>query len=361
MSRILVLGSKVPFTSGGQEVLVRTLVSKLKKKGHEADSLDLPDCIRNREDLFKTCMLWRSLSFDKFGSDEVDLIISTKFPTYYAKHENKSIWLVHQYRNMYDLYGGNFSDFNDTAKDEAVRQLITDSDNKMISEAKYVSGISKNVVQRLEAYNHITADVLYPPLPLENRYKNSGEEDYILSVGRICTIKRIDLIIKALSKIRGEKEIKLKIVGIPDEAGIMEYLNNEIASHHIQSRVEFLGRVSDEELLHLYSKAICVYYAPYDEDYGYVTLEALASGKPVVTAKDSGGVLEFIKDKLTGVVVDPTPEGISKGCNLLINDADLRSKCGQEGMKLVSSLKLSERGWDFVIEKLLSPLKLSNK
>ena len=355
MYRILVLGSKVPFTSGGQDSLVKSLVRELRRRGHEADSVDVPESVSNHKDLLKLCAIWRAFSFDSFGGSKVDLVITTKFPSFYAEHSCKSLWLVHQFRTAYDLYGGNFSDFTDSYEDETIRRLITEGDTKVINECKYVSGISKNVVERLRRFNGIDADILYPPLPLEDRYRCADENKYILSVGRICGIKRIDLMIKAMPLVH--HEVKLKIAGVPDEHDIMDYLKNEIAKHHIQERVEFLGRVSDEELINLYSHATLVFYAPYDEDYGYVTLEAMASGKPVLTAKDSGGVLEFVQNLSTGVVVDPEINSIAEGCNRLINDPVFREKLGGNGLKLVNDLQLKEKGWDYIIERLTSPLE----
>jgi hypothetical protein len=60
------------------------------------------------------------------------------------------------------------------------------------------------------------------------------------------------------------------------------------------------GFVSDDELVELFRDAIAVVYAPYDEDYGFVTLQAFLAGVPVVTTDDSGGVLEWVEHEVTG-------------------------------------------------------------
>lgn len=361
MANILVLGVKVPFTRGGQELLVSTLVKQLQNRGHQADVVELPYSALPKENLLHQAAQWRSLDLTEFGGKKVDLIIATKFPTYYAKHPKKSLWLVHQHRAAYDLYASRYSDISDDPRDEQFRRMIVDGDNKTIRECDYVSGISHNVVSRLKEFNQIQGEVLYPPLPIGDKYREGAFEDYILSVGRLCTIKRIDLMIKALPVVHGH--IKLKIVGTPDEPGVLDYFKNEIAKHSLESRVEFLGRVSEEELLTLFSNALAVYYAPHNEDYGYVTLEAFASGKPVITATDSGGVLEFVEDKKNGLILEPTSDAIGHGVNSLIEDKELAKSLGKNGRAFIereflssSSSAHSSNGWDKVINSLLSPL-----
>ncbi len=355
MARVLVLGVKVPFTEGGQDVLVRTLISELKRRGHEADVVEIPFQVQPKEELPRQAALWRALDLSQFGGLPVDLVIATKFPSYYAKHPKKSLWLVHQHREMYDLYGSRYSDFSDDPRDEALRRMLVSGDEQVLGECSYLSAISGNVTTRLKNYNHLSAETLYPPLPLGNRYQNGEYGDYVLVVGRICAIKRVDMMVKALPFVHSH--VKLKIVGTPDVAGIMDYLNNEIDKHHLWGRVEFLGRVSDDALVDLYSKALCVYYAPHNEDYGYVTLEGMASGRPIITATDSGGVLEFVRDNETGFIAEPTSESIGKAINRLVEDGTLPRKLGTAGRAFIDGSGLLEQGWDTVIQKLLSPLQ----
>jgi glycosyltransferase involved in cell wall biosynthesis len=355
MASILILGVKVPFTRGGQEVLVNTLTRELKGRGHQVDTVELPYRIVDKTSLLKQAALWRSLDLDCFSGKKVDLVIATKFPSYCVEHPRKSLWLVHQERSAYELLGGRFSDFSDDPRDALIREELLSLDTVAIGECAYRSAISRNVADRLKAFNGIDAEVLYPPLPLGQRYRCEPEEPYILSVGRICTIKRVDLMIKALSSIH--HDIRLKIAGLPDEPGVMEYLTNEVAARDLNRRVEFLGRVSDDDLITLYARAMMVYYAPYDEDYGYVTLEALASGKPVITAHDSGGTLEFVTHHETGIVAEPTPESIAIQVQHLIDNSALRLAVGERVKVAAASMGFLFSGWNNLIERLLSPLE----
>ncbi|RIL05752.1 MAG: glycosyl transferase family 1 [Proteobacteria bacterium] len=355
MANILILGVKVPFTSGGQEVLVQSLARELKVRGHLVDLVELPFSPVPKEALLTQAAMWRSLELGEFGGKQVDLVIATKFPSYYARHPGKSLWLVHQHRAIYDLYGSRYSDFSDDPRDEALRRMLVEGDKKVLAECSFVSGISKNVSKRLKDFCGIEAKALYPPLPLGSRYRCAEAQNYVLCVGRICAIKRPDLMIKALPIVHNI--IKLKIAGVPDEPGIMDYLNNEIAKHHLQDRVEFLGRVSDQELIELYAGALAVYYAPHNEDYCYVTLEAMASGKPIITAHDSGGVLEFVQDGVQGLVVEPNTDAIGHALNRLVDNRKLAEELGQNGRKFVKQSGLLDSGWDQVIDGLLSPIQ----
>jgi len=355
VANILIASVKVPFTTGGQDVLVNSLLRELRAREHSVDTVDIPFSVQPKEGLLAQAAIWRSLDLKSFGGQEVDLLIATKFPSYYASHPKKSLWLVHQHRAIYDLYASQYSDFSDDPRDEALRRMLIDGDNQVISECSYVSGISKNVIDRLKNYNYIKGDVLYPPLSLAGQYRCEAAENYILSVGRLCGIKRVDMMIKAMPFIK-DNDIKLKIVGTADESGIMTYYKNEIDKHHLWDRVEFLGRVSDEELLSLYAKALAVYYAPHNEDYGYVTLEALASGKPVISCTDSGGVLEFVNDAVNGFVTNPDSESVGNAINKFVDDKSLAETLGQKGQELIKEWKVEEQGWDDVIQSLLSPL-----
>lgn len=354
MATILVLGPKVPFTRGGQEVLVGNLVRELRHRGHDVDTVELPLRVVDISGILKQAALWRSLDLDEFAGKKVDLVIATKFPSYCASHPRKSLWLVHQERSAYELLGGRFSQFSDDPRDALIREQLVEIDTNAMAECGYRAGISRNVVERLRVCNTLDAEVLYPPLPLGDRYRCEVVEPYILSVGRICTIKRVDLIVKALPFINSS--VRLKIAGLPDEPGVLDYLKNEIAKHHLEERVDFLGRVSDDELLSLFARAWMVYYAPFDEDYGYVTLEALASGKPVITALDSGGTLEFITHHETGIVAEPTPEAIGRAVQELVDNPLLRDAMAQRAEAFVAERGFLRSGWDRIIDRLLSPL-----
>ena len=342
---IIITSAQVPFSSGGAEILVDKLSCELKSRGHKVDVVQLPFSASSEEDIVKQLAFWRALELKSFGGEEVDLVIATKFPSYITPHKNKVLWLVHQHRQLYDLYGSRFGDSGYSEKTEALRQIVFEADKKAILECKNIYTISQNVTDRLKRYLDVDSEALLPPLPLGDAYKKGEKGDYILSVGRLCSIKRVDLIVKAMADINDK--LKLKVVGSCDEPRYDEYLKNEIDKHHLWDRIEFLGRVDDQALLDLYSNAFSVYYAPFDEDYGYVTLEAMASGKPVITGTDSGGVLSFIEDGKNGLVLGPDEKSIAMGINNLFEDERFYNSLSHTA----SNFKLNS-SWDLIIERL---------
>ena len=344
---ILIASAQVPFSSGGAEILVARLRKELEQRGHLVDLVQVPFSAEPKELLLDQLALWRALDLREFGGKVVDLVIVTKFPSYFLQHPNKVSWLVHQHRQMYELYDSRFGDFSSSLEDENLRRMLVEADHLSLSECRKICTISPNVSERLQRYLSLDSIPLPPPLPQGSAYRRGKKGDYILSVGRICSIKRIDLMVKAMPMV--DERLKLKIVGIPDEPVIDQYLRNEIEKHHLWPRVEFLGRVSDEELISLFADSFAVYYAPFDEDYGFVSLEGLASGKPIISAEDSGGVLEYVHDQENGLVVTPDEGAVAEAINKLLEDEILYQKLSQGAL---SSCLASD--WEQVISELLS-------
>ena len=104
--------------------------------------------------------------------------------------------------------------------------------------------------------------------------------------------------------------------------------NVERATHAagVADRVTFLGSVPDDTLIELYAGALAVVYPPYDEDFGYVTLEAFLARKPVVTCTDSGGPNEFVVDGVNGYVCEPSAPALADAIDRLA--ADRRARRG---------------------------------
>lgn len=346
--KILIASVQVPFTRGGAELLVDSLQKELRVRGHQTDIISIPFIDQRKEVILEAIRAWQNIHLSE---DDADLVITTKFPSYFISHPRKVLWLVHQHRQMYELLGTRFSDFHPNEKSEALRRLVVKLERQAFDECLVRSCISQNVCDRLTKYLGVSSISLPPPLPLQGRYKTGKKGDYILSVGRLCSIKRVDLILKSMPLIHGT--LKLKIVGKADERNYEEYLRNEVAKHHLENRVEFLGRVSDEELIQLYADSFSVFYGPFDEDYGFVTLEALKSGKPVVTCNDSGGVLSFVEHERNGLLAEPTLDGVSRAVNRLLEDSALYTD-------LSSGTSIALPSWDHIIDTLLSSKKIED-
>ena len=90
---------------------------------------------------------------------------------------------------------------------------------------------------------------------------------------------------------------------------------------------------------------------PFDEDYGYVTLEGMLSGKPVVVASDSGGATEFIEHEREGLIVEPEPRAIAESLDSLYADRERARAMGARGQETLKAMNLS---WEHVVESLIN-------
>lgn len=340
--RILLCFPQVPFERGGTEFLVGSLHEELVKRNFIVDVIAIPFQWIPKKEIIKNCMIWRLLDLAKCNDKKIDLVISTKFPSYLIKHPNKVTYLFHQFRQVYDAFGTEYSDFTDSSEDLKIRDTIIDMDNKSLSESKKIYSISKNVSYRLKKFNNLNSAVIYPPPKLQGKFYSKDYGDYILYVGRLNKTKRIDLLLKALAVTRSR--VRCIIAGTGEEKESLEKLTKRLK---LKDRVTFLGFVSDEKVLELYAHCLAVYYAPYDEDYGFSTVEAFLSKRPVLTTFDSGGVLEFVINDRNGYVADNKPESIAQPLDALFANRGLCHALGASGYKDVQDIN-----WDTVINTL---------
>jgi glycosyltransferase involved in cell wall biosynthesis len=318
-------------------------VDRLRAHGYEVDRVSVPFKWYPKEEILAHAAAWRLLDLSESNGVPIDLVIATKFPSYFARHTNKVAWLIHQYRAAYELCGTEYSDFAHTDLDVGLRRRLIDLDTAMLGECRRVFTNARNTASRLEKYNGLKAEPLYHPPRLADRLTGGPAGDYILSVGRLETVKRHDLALRAMAQARGT--LRLVIVGEGTQETNLRRLAEELA---LGDRVVFAGVVRDETLLELYAGALGVVYAPFDEDYGYVTLEAFLAHKPVVTARDSGGTLEFVEDGVNGFVCDPIPEGLAAAFSRLSADRARAAALGDAGYERARLVT-----WDGVVERLV--------
>lgn len=338
---MLILHSQVPFVTGGAEVLVHGLSAALGERGNTVDTVSLPLQWNPPDRLLTTALAWRMLDFTRFNDRVVDCVICTKYPSWAVKHPNKALWLIHQHRQAYDLHGTALSEFGPETASNAIRDRLIEIDRIGIGECRRRFAISRNVSDRLRRFNGIDAAPLYPPVP-RSGLAPERYDPFILSVARLDASKRVDRAIDAMRF--ASSDLRLEIVGDgPDLDRLQEFV---IASG-LMRRVAFHGRVSDDDLRRLYNTCRAVYYAPIDEDYGYTTVEALTAGKPVITAPDSGGVLEWVIDEVTGVVTSLDPVALSRAFDRFA-DEELARQLGGPAPQLTARLN-----WDAVVEALV--------
>lgn len=341
---VLVCETQVPLVRGGAELLVRQLVSELRHRGIATDRVSVPFKWYPKEEILPHAAAWRMLDLSESNGRPVDLVIATKFPTYFARHPRKVCWLVHQHRAAYELCATEFSDFGHEEIDVGLRDRIMALDEQMLGECHGVYTISKTVTARLEKYNGLPSTPLYHP-PLIAPLLSSGPYgNYVLSVARLERNKRVDLVVRALARMPAH--LTLVLVG---EGSHRPFIEQEAEALGVRDRIVFAGAVPDPELVALYREALCLVYAPFDEDYGLATLEGFLAEKPVVTARDSGGTLEFVRDGENGFVVDPDPAAIADAVARIDANRTAAAEMGQNGRAVAAAIS-----WDSVIERLLS-------
>lgn len=342
--RVAVLETQVPFVRGGAELLVRQLVSELRKRGVTTDRISVPFKWYPKDEILPHAAAWRMLDLSESNGRPIDLVIPTKFPTYFARHPKKVCWLVHQYRAVYELCGTEYADFDHSEHDVALRDRIMALDEQMLGECAALYTISQTVSKRLQTYNGLSSTPLYHPPLIAPRLSPGSYGNYVLSVARLERNKRVELTVAAMQHL--PSEITLVVVGDGTHREAVEKLAEETG---VSDRVTFTGAIGDDELVPLYRDALAVVYVPFDEDYGLATLEAFLAEKPVITARDSGGTLEFVQDGVNGFVIEPESDAIAGAIARVAADRTLAHTLGHNGRELAAAIS-----WDHVIERLLS-------
>jgi glycosyltransferase involved in cell wall biosynthesis len=339
---ICICAVQVPFAVGGADVLAEQLNQQLKRRGFQSDIFRLPFQWWPKPAILKNALAWRLLELVDLDGKEIDLIIPTKFPSYIIEHPNKVVWLFHQHRELYDLYGSEFCNFDNTRDDNELRDALIRLDKAALEECKKIFTISQNVANRLKKFSNFDGEPLYPPPRLKDKFYSEQYGDYILSVGRLDALKRLDKLIRAFANL--PSGIKCLIAG---QGPLQEELEEIIEKQNLKDRVSLLGFVSEEELVKLYANCFAVYFAPTDEDYGYITVESFLAHKPVITAADSGGVIEFARDMENGVICSLEAEELANKIEYLFNNKSLCREMGERGYEQVKDLS-----WDRVIDRL---------
>jgi glycosyltransferase involved in cell wall biosynthesis len=348
MKTVLVCGVQAPFITGGAEILVSELRVHLQHRGFKVDVASVPFKWYPVSEIVRQALAWRLLDLTESNGTPVDLVIPTKFPSYLVRHPRKVAWLFHQHREAYDLLGTPYGSFTDRPEDEKVREAIVSMDTTSLGECLEVFTISRNVADRLKHYNGLHGTPLYPPPQHLGRYRQDGFGDYLFYAGRLDRLKRLDLAIDAMK--RAGPGARLKIAGTGPLQG---ELLKQIVGLGVEDKVTLLGYVSDEDLIALYAGCRAAYYAPLNEDYGYVTVEAFLSRKPVLTTTDAGGPLEFVVDGVNGFVTGPEPEAVAAGIDRIFALPDPRlAEMGEEGHGRVAGIT-----WAHVIDTLTECLR----
>ncbi len=345
--KILIATTHVPFIRGGAEAHAEELRQALINAGHEAEIIAIPFKWYPPEKILDHMLACRLFDLTEAAGISIDLLIGLKFPAYLIPHPNKVLWILHQHRTAYDLWDHPLNDLLTYPNGAQIRNAIKHADRHFIPQAKAVYANSQNVAKRLKSFCEIDSTSLYHPPPHAEQFYCAPATDYFLFPSRVDPIKRQSLMLEAMALTR--HPVRVYFTGLAANAVYLEELMSLIRKYNLQGRVEWLGEVAEEEKIRLFAHSLGVVYPPVDEDYGYVTLEAMLASKPVVTCTDSGGTLEFVSPDETGLVAEPTPAALARALEQLWTNRERARLLGEAGRTRYEQLNIT---WANVVRTL---------
>lgn len=343
--RIAIATVQVPFIYGGAELMTNQLKIALNEHGYVSELVSMPFRFSPHNAVRECMNEWEAKYFNSFDCGSIDKVICLKFPSFYLNHPNKTVWLMHQHRSVYELFETPYGESSKNQGANSFRSEIMRRDTKALLTADKIFTISNRVSERMSLYNGIQSKPIYQPPPNAELFFCDEQLDYIFCPSRLEELKRQELLIRSMANCKSP--VAAIIAG---EGGIRPELEALVKELNLQSRVRFIGRVNDHEMRLWYANSLGIFFGPYDEDYGFITLEAMLSSKPVITCSDSGGPLDFVVKGETGFVVDADPNQITHAIEMLFKDKRRARQMGLEGFAHYQKLNIS---WSDVIEKLM--------
>jgi len=330
-------------------MLADNLVGALREAGHDAELVTMPFKWYPPDRIPDAMLAARLLELEDWVGGSIDRLIALRFPAYLIRHRCKVLWLLHQHRAAYDLWGAPLGHLSAAPDGRVIRDAIRRADAAVIPECRAVYTISRNVSDRLQRFCGIASQPLLHPPPTADRFRRAPAEAFLLCPGRLNESKRQDLVLRALQRCR--TGVRVVFIGQDDSPAYSAALRRSAEADDLRHRVEWRGFVGEEDRLDLFARCLAVLVTPLDEDYGYVTLEAMLAAKPVITCTDSGGPLDFVRDGETGHVCAPEPAPLADAMDRLWTDRAMAGRLGERAAAQYAALDLS---WDRVIETLLA-------
>ena len=200
---------------------------------------------------------------------------------------------MHQHRAAYELCGTRVQRFFAYGRRRRrCGRRSSSSIRRCCGECRRLFAIAQQHGQSAcQKYNGLTAEPLYHPPPFADRLAPGPYGDYVLFVGRLESIKRPDLAVRAMQHV--DRPIRLVMVGEGTQRASTEELAESLG---VSDRIDFAGSADEETLIDLYKGRPGGRSTPRSmKIIGYVTLESFLAHKPVITTTDAGGPLEFVR------------------------------------------------------------------
>ena len=343
MSRIAVVTSSPPGVEGGHLVIARSLEQALRENGHQAEIVVTPDFGFSRQSAAYLAT-WRT-NVRSIGGRPIDRVISLRYPSYAVRHLEHVCWLNHTMREYYDLWDRFSAPLSPQGrlKERVRRTIIRAADRYLLTRnVKHLFVQSRTIQQRLAMWPEVHPELLYPPAP-QRAYRCDRYGDYMFMVSRLTPLKRAELLIRALATAEGQR-IRAVIAGEGEECERLQRLIREL---DLADRVQLAGRIDDAALVEHLANCRAVCFPPAGEDYGFVTAEAFASRKAVITCRDSGGPAELVEDGVSGFVCEPSPASLAAALGKVWDDAALAERLG-----VAAHAKGSQLSWEGAVQRL---------
>jgi glycosyltransferase involved in cell wall biosynthesis len=344
VASVAVVTSSPPSVEGGHLVIARSLVAALHDCGHTASLITTPECNFGHQ-VPAYVDTWNT-DLRAMVGHPVDQVISLRFPSYAVRHDRHVCWLNHTMREYYDLWPQFSASISPRArvKERLKRRVAHGVDRWLLTHNVHKRlTISHTVENRLRTYLGIGAEALWPPAP-QRAYRCDRYGDYVLAISRLTPLKRLDLLIRALAH-PAASGIRAVIAGDGESRRDLEALARHLG---VDDRVALIGHAGDEVILEHLAVCRAVCFTPYDEDYGFVTVEAFASGKAVVTCTDSGGPTELVRNGETGLVADPTASSLALALARVAGDAAFAEELGRRANQQACAMT-----WRAAVERLI--------
>ncbi len=344
MIRIAVVTSSPPFVEGGHLVIARELVRACREAGHLAELIVTPQNRFGRQGAAYASAWLTDVGLAADGQP-VDRVISLRYPAFAVRHAHHTVWLNHTMREYYDRWA-DFSaaiSWKNRVKESVRRTLIHRADRHFLTRGITRRFAISATVQARMAAAGIPFDVLHPPAPARP-YRCDDYGDYVFAVSRLTPLKRMDLLLDALAH-PAAAGIRAVIAGEGDEHARLLEQRRRLG---LEDRVELVGRLDDGQLVAHLARCRAVAFVPLDEDYGFVTVEAFAAAKPVVTCTDSGGPTELVVDGVNGVVCAPDAAALAAGLRRVMDDRAGAERMGRAGATRGAALR-----WDATVARLI--------
>ncbi|HDR9511136.1 glycosyl transferase family 1 [Burkholderia cepacia] len=343
--KIALVSSFVPFVNGGYRNIVEWLQIMLERQGHRVEHVYLPET--DAPDLlFKQMMAYRWVDLDA-----ADRIICFRPQAHLIPHRHKIVWFIHHLRAFYDLWDSPYRGFPDDQKHQGMRDALRQVDDSGLREAKAIFTNSRVVSERLDKYNNVASEILYPPVFEPERFHCADYSNDIVCICRIEHHKRQHLLIEAMQYVT--TPIRLRLFGKSGSPGYAHDLQRTISALALEEKVLLEDRwISEEEKIEQLAHCLAAAYIPLDEDsYGYPSVEASHAEKPILTVSDSGGVLELVQDNVNGYVADANPKALAEAMDQLYLDRNKTIQMGKAAPKHLKALNIS---WEHVLQRLLA-------